>query len=142
MRSLGYRCSAAATAGIKTSLILTRHMALARERGTFSGKPVSSLTIAPSWLDQFESLPHEVNQCPPCERRLCPGYKRTIARGVPLSVRALASGQSLGRIAAIHGSVVDIEFAAGMLPAINEAVSIERDTGQTLVAEVHQHLGP
>jgi len=57
-------------------------------------------------------------------------------------VKALASSQTFGRIAAIHGSVIDIEFAAGTLPAINEAVSIERDRGRMLVAEVQQHLGP
>ena len=57
-------------------------------------------------------------------------------------MKALASSQTFGRIAAIHGSVIDIEFAAGTLPAINEAVSIERDRGRMLVAEVQQHLGP
>jgi F-type H+/Na+-transporting ATPase subunit beta len=58
------------------------------------------------------------------------------------SVKVLASGETAGRIVAIHGSVVDIEFTAGTLPAINEAVSISRDLGQALVAEVQQHLGP
>jgi F-type H+/Na+-transporting ATPase subunit beta len=47
-----------------------------------------------------------------------------------------------GRVAAVHGSVVDIAFAGGMLPAINEAVAIEWDLGPPLVAEVQQHLGP
>ncbi|HEX8011044.1 MAG TPA: F0F1 ATP synthase subunit beta [Casimicrobiaceae bacterium] len=47
-----------------------------------------------------------------------------------------------GRIAAVHGSVVDIRFPAGALPAINEAVAIEWDLGPPLVAEVQQHLGP
>jgi F-type H+-transporting ATPase subunit beta len=60
---------------------------------------------------------------------------------VSTSVKVLASGQTLGRIAAIHGSVVDIEFTARTLPAINEAVSIKAD-GRPLVAEVQQHLGP
>ncbi len=47
-----------------------------------------------------------------------------------------------GRVAAVHGSVVDLAFAQGMLPAINEAVAIEWDLGPPLVAEVQQHLGP
>jgi F-type H+/Na+-transporting ATPase subunit beta len=48
----------------------------------------------------------------------------------------------LGRIVAVHGSVVDIAFAGGALPAINDAVAIEWDLGPPLVAEVQQHLGP
>jgi F0F1-type ATP synthase beta subunit len=47
-----------------------------------------------------------------------------------------------GRVAAVHGSVVDLAFAQGMLPAINEAVAVEWDLGPPLVAEVQQHLGP
>jgi F-type H+-transporting ATPase subunit beta len=46
-----------------------------------------------------------------------------------------------GRVAAVHGSVVDLSFAGGTLPAINEAVAIEWDLGPPLVAEVQQHLG-
>ena len=70
---------------------------------------------------------------------------RAIAQRTPRSgsaVKAIASTHALGRIAAVHGSVVDIEFTAGMLPAINEAVSIEAEVRQTLVVEVQQHLGP
>ena len=37
--------------------------------------------------------------------------------------------------------MVDIAFAAGMLPAINDSVAIEWDLGSPLIAEVHQHLG-
>jgi F-type H+-transporting ATPase subunit beta len=48
----------------------------------------------------------------------------------------------MGRLTAIHGSVVDIRFPAGALPAVNEGVAIERDDGATLVAEVQQHLDP
>jgi F-type H+-transporting ATPase subunit beta len=47
-----------------------------------------------------------------------------------------------GRVATVHGSVVDIAFAGGVLPAINDAVAIEWDQGPALVAEVQQHLGP
>jgi F-type H+/Na+-transporting ATPase subunit beta len=45
-----------------------------------------------------------------------------------------------GKVVAIHGSVVDIKFPPGVLPAINEAVAIEWDLGRPLIAEVHQHL--
>jgi F-type H+-transporting ATPase subunit beta len=46
-----------------------------------------------------------------------------------------------GRVVAVHGSVIDIDFAAGALPSINDAVAIEWDVGEPLVAEVQQHLG-
>ena len=47
-----------------------------------------------------------------------------------------------GRVVAVHGSVVDIAFPSGALPAINDAVAIEWDLGNSLIAEVQQHLGP
>ena len=48
----------------------------------------------------------------------------------------------LGRVTAVHGSVVDIVFAGEALPAITDAVAIDWDLGPPLVAEVQQHLGP
>jgi F-type H+/Na+-transporting ATPase subunit beta len=45
-----------------------------------------------------------------------------------------------GQLRAIHGSVVDIRFAGGILPDINESIAIERDQGTPLIAEVQQHL--
>ncbi len=45
-----------------------------------------------------------------------------------------------GRVIAITGPVVDIEFPQGQLPAIFNAVEIQR-SGGTLVCEVQQHLG-
>jgi F-type H+-transporting ATPase subunit beta len=48
----------------------------------------------------------------------------------------------VGRVSAVHGSVIDITFADGTLPAINEAVTLEWDLGSPLIAEVQQHLGP
>ena len=47
----------------------------------------------------------------------------------------------VGRLTAIRGSVVDIRFSEGALPAIDEGVAIERDDGAPLVVEVQQHLG-
>ena len=45
-----------------------------------------------------------------------------------------------GRVIAITGPVVDIEFPQGHLPAIFNAVEIERE-GDPLIGEVQQHLG-
>src|SRR6187401_1815170 len=45
-----------------------------------------------------------------------------------------------GRVIAITGPVVDIEFPQGHLPAIYNAVEIQRE-GDPLVVEVQQHLG-
>jgi F-type H+-transporting ATPase subunit beta len=46
-----------------------------------------------------------------------------------------------GRVIAITGPVVDIEFPAGQLPAIFNAVEIDRGGGTSLTCEVQQHLG-
>src|SRR6476659_1258176 len=46
-----------------------------------------------------------------------------------------------GRVIQITGPVVDIEFPAGELPAILNAVEIEREGVDSLVCEVQQHLG-
>jgi F-type H+-transporting ATPase subunit beta len=46
-----------------------------------------------------------------------------------------------GRVIQITGPVVDIEFPAGELPSIYNAVEIERKGQDPLVAEVQQHLG-
>jgi F-type H+-transporting ATPase subunit beta len=48
--------------------------------------------------------------------------------------------RSTGRVVAVHGSVVEVRFPVGTLPAINDAVTIEWDLGRPLVAEVHQHM--
>jgi F-type H+-transporting ATPase subunit beta len=47
---------------------------------------------------------------------------------------------STGRVVQIMGPVVDIEFPAGQLPDIYDAVEITRDDGR-LILEVQQHLG-
>jgi len=47
-----------------------------------------------------------------------------------------------GRVLAVHGSVIDIAFPPGPLPAIHDAVAIEWDRGASLITEVQQHLGP
>ena len=45
-----------------------------------------------------------------------------------------------GRVVQIIGTVLDIEFPPGQLPAINNAVNVIRDDGTPLVTEVQQHL--
>jgi F-type H+-transporting ATPase subunit beta len=54
---------------------------------------------------------------------------------------ATAAPAATGRVIQITGPVVDIEFPAGHLPAIYNAVSIVRDGHEDLVCEVQQHLG-
>ncbi|MBN9462042.1 MAG: F0F1 ATP synthase subunit beta [Burkholderiales bacterium] len=45
-----------------------------------------------------------------------------------------------GRVSAVRGSVVDVQFPSERLPAIEEGIVIEHDAGQPLLAEVEQHL--
>src|SRR5262245_53960952 len=53
---------------------------------------------------------------------------------------ATATAQAVGKIVQIIGPVVDVEFDAGHLPEIYNALSIKSDTID-IVAEVEQHLG-
>jgi F-type H+-transporting ATPase subunit beta len=56
------------------------------------------------------------------------------------AARGVLDGNALGQIVAVHGSVVDVRFPVGDLPAINEAILVEWDVGRPLIAEVQQHL--
>jgi F-type H+/Na+-transporting ATPase subunit beta len=47
-----------------------------------------------------------------------------------------------GRVTAVHGSVIDVHFPAGDLPAIDDGIEIASGQGRPLIAEVHQHLDP
>jgi F-type H+-transporting ATPase subunit beta len=42
----------------------------------------------------------------------------------------------------VRGAVIDAAFPAGALPAIEDALLIEKDGGGTVVAETQAHLGP
>jgi F-type H+-transporting ATPase subunit beta len=53
---------------------------------------------------------------------------------------ATATAPAVGKIVQIIGPVVDVEFEAGHLPEIYNALSIKSDTID-IVAEVEQHLG-
>ena len=46
-----------------------------------------------------------------------------------------------GHIARVIGPVVDVEFAPEELPALYNAVEIDKEEGETLTLEVAQHLG-
>src|SRR5207342_3217746 len=54
---------------------------------------------------------------------------------------ATAAPAGTGRVIQITGPVVDIEFPAGQLPGILNAVEILRPDAEPLVCEVQQHLG-
>jgi F-type H+-transporting ATPase subunit beta len=54
---------------------------------------------------------------------------------------ATAAPTATGRVIQITGPVVDIEFPAGKLPGIYNAVEIQREGLDPLVCEVQQHLG-
>jgi F-type H+-transporting ATPase subunit beta len=46
-----------------------------------------------------------------------------------------------GKIVQIMGSVLDVDFTGAELPAIQNALEIDRENGERLVLEVAQHLG-
>ncbi len=46
------------------------------------------------------------------------------------------------RVIAVRGSVIDVAFPHGDLPAINEALEIEWDGPWRLIVEVQSHLDP
>jgi F-type H+-transporting ATPase subunit beta len=54
---------------------------------------------------------------------------------------ATATSAATGRVIQITGPVVDIEFPAGKLPGIYNAVEIQREGQEPLTCEVQQHLG-
>ena len=57
---------------------------------------------------------------------------------------AAATETRIGRVIAVIGPVVDIEFEGGHLPEIYNAVRITGDAGGVsidVIAEVEQHLG-
>ena len=51
--------------------------------------------------------------------------------------------ENIGHISQVVGPVIDVAFeaAGGAVPAINEALTIERADGHRLVTEVRQHIG-
>ena len=49
--------------------------------------------------------------------------------------------RNIGKITQTIGAVLDVKYAEGQLPEINEAIEITRSNGEKLVVEVAQHLG-
>ncbi len=49
--------------------------------------------------------------------------------------------KNIGKITQVIGAVLDVKYAEGHLPQINEAIEILRKDGSRLVVEVAQHLG-
>lgn len=47
----------------------------------------------------------------------------------------------IGHVTQVMGAVVDVEYPTGQLPAIYEALEINREGQESLVLEVQQHLG-
>jgi F-type H+-transporting ATPase subunit beta len=54
---------------------------------------------------------------------------------------ATATKTSTGRVIQVTGPVVDVEFPAGHLPGIYNAIEVVRGDGARIVCEVQQHLG-
>jgi F-type H+-transporting ATPase subunit beta len=53
--------------------------------------------------------------------------------------RTDATGGPLGRVTSVSGSIVEIVFPSGALPAINHALEVDWDGPHRLVVEVQQH---
>src|ERR1043165_5288006 len=51
------------------------------------------------------------------------------------------NAQKTGEIVQIIGPVLDVRFEEGELPEIYHALTVKRDDGEIVVAEVQQHLG-
>ncbi len=49
--------------------------------------------------------------------------------------------KNIGKITQIIGAVLDIKFAEGSLPEINDAIQITRPNGEVLTVEASQHMG-
>ena len=58
----------------------------------------------------------------------------------PSDNREAQAENQQGIVTRVRGSVVDVEFARGRLPAINDAMTIELDGRLRLVAEIQEHL--
>ena len=48
---------------------------------------------------------------------------------------------NVGKVVQIIGPVLDVQFEEGHLPEIYHALTVKRDDGEIVVAEVQQHLG-
>lgn len=83
-------------------------------------------------------------------RRVLPSLKRGALRRSaaspammsPLMARTMAAqAASEGKVKAVIGAVVDVAFEQGKLPAILNALTLQKEGGDKLILEVAQHLG-
>ena len=51
------------------------------------------------------------------------------------------AAKNIGKITQVIGAVLDVKYAEGQRPQINEAIEVTRKDGSRLVVEVAQHLG-
>jgi F0F1-type ATP synthase beta subunit len=58
----------------------------------------------------------------------------------PSNILNANSESDPGTVTRVRGSVVDVEFVSGPLPAINDALTIELDSHDLLVSEIQEHL--
>ncbi|WP_321915695.1 MULTISPECIES: F0F1 ATP synthase subunit beta [unclassified Paraburkholderia] len=59
----------------------------------------------------------------------------------PSNETAASALHAVGRVSALRGAVLDVMFEAGPLPPVEDALSIIRDDGTRVTAEVEAHLG-
>ena len=59
----------------------------------------------------------------------------------PTKVGKSGEAGKMGEIVQIIGPVLDVRFEEGELPEIYHALTVKRDNGELVVAEVQQHLG-
>ena len=57
-------------------------------------------------------------------------------------VDAQAGSTTEGHVVGVRGSVVDVAFDGGALPALNDALAVVLEDGRELIVEVQQHLDP
>lgn len=71
-----------------------------------------------------------------------PSITRTFATAAaaPQTSGAAGARKTTGKVRAIIGAVVDVEFTQGNLPEILNALEVDNN-GQKLVLEVAQHIG-
>ncbi|XP_062517474.1 ATP synthase subunit beta, mitochondrial [Corticium candelabrum] len=70
----------------------------------------------------------------------CANQKRFFADAAPTSARGATQAESTGRVVAVIGAVVDVQFDEGLPPILNALEVLDRDSGR-LILEVAQHLG-
>jgi F-type H+/Na+-transporting ATPase subunit beta len=64
----------------------------------------------------------------------------SIDSNTPATLARESGPCAAGRVTAVRGAVLDVVFETGTLPGVEEALSIVRDDGSRLTAEVEAHL--